>query len=111
MREFRVHHDELTRNGLAVVGISRNPPELNHKWATRLKLPYPMLSDPDGDAGAAFGVIRRIGIAGWNIELYRRATFLADIHGRVIAVWREVKIRGHAKQVLEVAQALQRPLD
>ncbi len=57
-------------------------------------------------AGAAFGVIRRLGIGSWNVELFRRMTFLVDAGGRVVASWGRVKIRGHALEVLEVARAL-----
>ena len=52
--------------------------------------------------------MRRIGIGGWKIELFRRSTFLIDRHGVVVAVWGDVKIRGHALEVLEVAKALSR---
>ena len=74
-----------------------------------MRLPYPLLSDPDGVAGFAFGVTRRIGIAGWNVEFFRRSTFLLDFHGVIAAVWEKVRIRGHALDVLEVAKALARP--
>ena len=52
------------------------------------------------------GLIRRIGIGGWNIELFRRVTVLVDARGRVVAAWNRVKIRGHALEVLEMARAL-----
>jgi peroxiredoxin Q/BCP len=83
--------------------------ESNRHWVERLRLPYPLLSDPDGAVGVAFGVTRRIGIAGWNVEFFRRSTFLLDFNGVIAAVWEKVKIRGHALEVLEVAKAMARP--
>jgi len=109
LREFRARHKELIAEGLAVAGVTRNDPEVNDRWAKRLGLPYPLLTDSEGDAGRAFGVIRRIGIASWKVEMFRRATFLVDMHGIVSAVWREVKIRGHAREVMDVARVLARP--
>ena len=35
-----------------------------------------------------------------------RATFLIDGAGLVRRVWRNVKVKGHAEQVLEAAQSL-----
>jgi len=88
--------------------VTRDSPESNRSWAKRLRLPYPLLSDPDGTAGRAFGVIRRVGISSWNIEFFRRTTFLVDFHGVVVAVWGDVKIRGHALEVLELAKVAAR---
>jgi peroxiredoxin len=71
-------------------------------------LPYPLLSDAQGEAGRLFGVVRRLGIGGWTIEFFRRSTFLVDFHGNVAAVWGDVRVRGHALEVLEVADAIGR---
>ncbi len=89
--------------------MTRDTPDSNRHWAQRMRLPYPLLSDRDGAAGAAFGVTRRIGIGSWTVEFFRRSTFLIDFHGAVAAVWGKVQIRGHAMEVLEVAKALSRP--
>jgi len=109
LREFRAHHKQLIAAGLSVVAVTRDRPEANAKQAGRLRLPYPVLSDTSGDVGRAFGVVRSVGIGPWQIEFFRRSTFLADIHGTVSAVWRDVKIRGHALKVMDVARALSRP--
>jgi len=106
MREFRVHYPELTSAGVEVAGISPDTPESSRTWSGRLQLPYPLLSDVEREAGTAFGVIRRLGIGSWNVEFFRRMTFLVDAGGRVVASWGKVKIRGHALEVLEVARAL-----
>jgi peroxiredoxin Q/BCP len=35
-----------------------------------------------------------------------RSTFLIDRNGRIAKVWRKVKVRGHAEEVLAAAKAL-----
>lgn len=111
MREFRVHHEAMQGAGLTLAGVSLDTPESSRAWAQRLHLPYPLLSDIDRLAGNAFGVIRRIGLGGWNVEFFRRATFLIDARGMVVAVWERGKVRGHALEVMGVARALEeRPL-
>ncbi len=52
--------------------------------------------------------MRRIGIGGWTIELFRRRTVLADRYGVVAALWEKVHPRGHAAEVLNAALALER---
>lgn len=106
MREFRAHHEEFVAAGAAVAGISFDPIERAMAWAERLGLPYPILSDADRRAGEAFGLIRRIGIGGWSIELLKRATVLADRQGIIRGVWENVKIRNHALEVLDAVRRL-----
>ena len=106
MREFRAHYPELAAAGLEVAGVSLDSPESSRAWSERLRLPYPLLSDDSRAAGNAFGVVRRVGIGAWSVEFFRRTTFLVDFHGVVSAVWREVKIRGHALEVLRLAEVL-----
>ena len=86
--------------------MSRDTVEDNLAWSKRLDIPYPLLSDRGGEAGRALGVVRRVGIAGWTIELVRRSTLLAGVDGRIVAAWADVKIRGHAREVLDAARAL-----
>ena len=106
MREFRVHYSELKEAGVEVAGISTDTPESSREWAKRMELPYPLLSDVERVAGNAFGVIRRMGIGAWNVEFFRRSTFLVDANGIVVAMWQKVKIRGHALEVRDMARAL-----
>jgi peroxiredoxin Q/BCP len=106
LREFRVHHHEFVASGIAVAGVSRETVEANAKWAARLELPYPLLSDRDGAAGRALHAVRTLPVALWTIELMRRATYLIDTRGIVAATWTRVRIRGHAREVLEAARAL-----
>jgi hypothetical protein len=43
------HHTELLDAGARVVGISVDPPERNAAMVEKLRLPYPLLADPDGE--------------------------------------------------------------
>ena len=88
--------------------MSRDSVESNQRWVQRLRLPYPLLSDADAQAGHAFGITRQVGIGSWKLEFFRRATILIDMQGLVAAVWENVKVRGHAEDIIEVARALRR---
>ena len=94
---------------MTVAGVTRDTVKSNHEWVARLALPYPLLSDVDGQLGARLGVIRRLHLGPWKVDLFRRSTFLIDIHGVVAVVWGEVKIRGHALEVLEMTTRLETP--
>ena len=108
LREFRERHPEYQRSRIEVAGINADTVANNRAWAERLRLPFPILSDPERAAAEAFGGLRRLEIGGWTIELFRRRTVLADRHGVVAALWDKVHIRGHAAEVLAAALALER---
>jgi peroxiredoxin Q/BCP len=109
LREFREHHAAFESAGIVVAGVSRDTLERHREWAERLRLPYPLLADPEMRAARELGLVHVLGLGGWNVELFRRSTLLVDRDGIVAAVWGKVKVRGHALQVLEAARALQRP--
>ena len=106
LREFRGAHPEFERTGVALAGVSTNTVESHREWGARLGLPYPLLADPERRAAEALGLVRRIGVGGWSIDLFRRATLLVDVNGRVAAAWARVRIRSHAAEVLSAARAL-----
>ena len=57
------------------------------------------------EEGEALGIVRRIGLGTWRVELFRRTTLLVDIEGRIAAWWGKVSIRGHAAEVLRTARS------
>ena len=107
MREFRARHADFIAAGVRVAGVTLDSLESCRTWARRLRLPYPLLSDVEREAGGRCHVLRRISIVGWNIEFFRRTTLLVDRETIVRGVWGDVKIRGHARQVLDAARALE----
>lgn len=90
-----------------MAGINADTVDGNRRWSDRLKLPYPLLSDPERVAAAAFGGLRRINLGGWTVEFFRRRTVLADRRGTIVALWDKVHIRGHAAEVLAATRALE----
>ena len=106
LREFREAHERFEAAGVALAGVSPDTLETHHWWSDRLKLRYPLLADPEHASARALGLTRRIGIAGWSVELFRRTTLLAGRDGRIAAVWGQVRVKGHAAEVLRAAAAL-----
>jgi peroxiredoxin Q/BCP len=91
---------------VAVAGVNSDSPAGNARWTERLRLPFPLLSDPQRVVAGALGGVRRLGIGDWTIDLTRRRTVLAGRDGVIEAVWDKVTIRGHAAEVLRAVRAL-----
>ena len=52
---FRDDWKALQKLGATVLGVSADSPESHKKFATKYKLPFPLLSDPDRKVMTAYG--------------------------------------------------------
>lgn len=98
--DFRDAYQRLVDAGLAVVGVSPDPPERNKRFAEKEGLPFPLLSDPDHRLAVAFGawgVKRRYGR---ELEGLIRSTFVLGPEGQVEREYRNVRAAGHVARLL-----------
>ena len=61
-----------------VLGISTDDLATQKKFAESLKLPFPLLADPDGTVARAYGVL--------DGKTAQRTTFVIDKHGTIVKV-------------------------
>ena len=66
----------------------------------------PDTADEPGDVTEAFGVWGEKSMYGRTYMGVERATFLIDGAGLVRRVWRKVKVKGHAAEVLDAVRSL-----
>ena len=66
----------------------------------------PLGTDADGALLEAFGAWVEKSMYGRTYMGMERTTYLVDATGRIAQVWRKVKVKGHAAEVLEAAKAL-----
>ena len=93
---FRDAYLDLSRQGIVVVGVSRDPPPRHASFASRHGLPYYLLSDADGRVCRAYGALRFLGLLTWRI------TYVIDKNGTI----RHVKssmfdVEGHVREAIE----------
>lgn len=85
----------------AVLGVSLDPPARHRRFARRLGLPFPLLSD-DGTVAAAYEALWRLGP--WRLT--RRRSFLIDPEGRIARVYGRPHPRRHGREVAADLAAL-----
>jgi len=93
--------------GVALLGVSKDPPAKHAKFAAKHALTAPLASDPEtGGLSDALGVWKEKSMYGRSYMGMERTTYLVAADGRIAQVWRKVKVKGHAAEVLAAAQAL-----
>lgn len=105
-QDFRELHGAFRRANTVIMGISPDSIESHHKFKTKFKLPFALLSDEDRKACELFDVIREKSMYGRKFMGVERSTFLIDADGQLRREWRKVKVDGHAAEVLEAAKSL-----
>jgi len=87
--------------------VSKDPPAKHQKFAAKHGLVAPLASDAQENGLAdALGVWTEKSLYGRKFMGMERTTFLVDPHGKIARVWRKVKVKGHAEEVLAAAKAL-----
>ena len=103
--DFSTLKPAFDQAGITVVGISRDPVKKLARFRAKHDLTVVLASDEDGLVTEGWGVWVEKQLYGRKYMGIERATVLIGADGRILRVWRKVSVRGHAAEVLEVAQA------
>jgi len=104
--DFSQHLPAFAAAGAGIFGISKNSPKDHAKFTAKHQLTVPLATDPDGSVCEAFGTWIEKSLYGRKYMGIDRATFLIDGDGKIVKVWRKVKVPGHVEAVLTAVQAL-----
>ena len=97
---FRDRMGDYEGAGIQVYGVSLDSPESHRRFREKYNLNFSLLTDEDGRAAEALGVLRE------NRKRTNRVTFLLDADGRIARVYPEVSPETHADEILEDAASL-----
>lgn len=105
-QEFTALAGDFAKAGVGLVGASKDTVARHAKFATKYGLGVPLGSDPEGAVIEAYGSWVEKTLYGRQYIGIDRSTFLIDRDGKLVRIWRKVKVKGHAAEVLKAAQAL-----
>jgi len=90
----------------AVLGVSADPVPAQDAFKAKHRLTIPLASDETHKTLEAYGVWGKKSMYGKTFMGIVRTTFLIAADGTIARVWGNVKVDGHADEVLAAAQAL-----
>lgn len=103
---FKDNLSALQSLNAAVIGISKCSVAKHDKFKAKYDLNFPLASDENGDVCERYDTWVEKSMYGRQYMGMERTTYLVDAAGRIARVWRKVKVKGHAAEVLEAARAL-----
>jgi peroxiredoxin Q/BCP len=105
-KDFTRHMKQFEQAGTGVVGISADDVGAQTKFRDKHALGIPLGADADLGTVKAYGVWGEKSMYGRTFLGIIRTTVLVGADGRIARIWRNVKVDGHAADVLTAAKAL-----
>jgi peroxiredoxin Q/BCP len=104
--DFRDLTPDFSKIDAEIIGISKDSVKRHDNFKAKHDLPFSLASDEDGDVCERYGVWVEKNMYGRKFMGIERATFLIDAKGVVRKIWRKVKVKGHAEDVLDAVKEL-----
>jgi len=105
-QDFSALIDRFAAANAVVIGVSRDTVKKLDRFKAKHDLKVVLGSDEDGVVTEAWGVWVLKKLYGREYMGIERATFLIDGQGVVRRAWRNVKVKGHAEEVLAAVETL-----
>ena len=100
-KDFSKLNNLITKNNTIVLGISKDSIESHVKFIKKYKLKFNLLSDEKLSLIKKYGVWGKKSFLGKKYMGIIRTTFLINSKGKIHKIWPNVKVKDHAKEVLE----------
>ncbi|RCK77321.1 MAG: Thiol peroxidase, Bcp-type [Ignavibacteriae bacterium] len=97
---FRDNYESIMAKGAIVLGISADSVDSHRKFREKFKLPFDLLSDETKEVSKLYGVWKQKSFLGKKFMGIERSTFIIDEKGKILAIFRKVKVNGHTEEVL-----------
>ncbi|WP_038034468.1 peroxiredoxin [Thermopetrobacter sp. TC1] len=105
-KDFSEKIAEFEKADTVIIGISPDSVRKHANFRAKHDLKVILAADPERKAIEAYDVWKEKSMYGRKYMGVERSTFLIDRDGRIARVWRKVRVKGHADEVLKAAQEL-----
>ncbi len=97
--------DEFAALDTVILGVSKDSVKKHDKFVAKHDLKIALLSDEDGDVCERYGTWVEKNMYGKTYMGIERATYLIGADGKIVQVWRKVRVPGHVDAVLDAVRA------
>jgi thioredoxin-dependent peroxiredoxin len=100
-RDFSKLNNLINKNNTIVLGVSKDSIESHLKFIKKYKLKFNLLSDEKLILIKKYGVWGKKSFLGKKYKGIIRTTFLINSKRKIHKIWSNVRVKDHAKEVLE----------
>ncbi len=103
-QDFRDLYPEFQAANCEILGISRDSVRVHENFRNKQQFPFDLLADVDEKLCNSFGVIQEKKLYGRTYMGIVRSTFLINPKGILVKTWDKVKVKEHARNVLDAVK-------
>jgi len=92
---------DIDSKNAVVIGISKDSIKSHQNFIEKYSLPFLLLSDPDKEVYQLYGVLKEKTMYGKKVIGVDRSTFVIGEDGVIKKIFRNVKVDGHVKEVVD----------
>ena len=104
--DFAALNDSFTDQNTVIYGVSRDNISSHEKFKEKFSFSFELISDKDEALCNQFEVIKLKKLYGKEYLGIVRSTFVISPNGEILKHWDNVKVDGHADEVLEFVSGL-----
>jgi thioredoxin-dependent peroxiredoxin len=104
--DFTRLNDAFAEEGAVVLGISADTVKAQESFRSKHQLSVPLISDEQHEMLEAYGAWGEKSMYGRTFMGIIRTTVLIGADGRIARIWRNVRVDGHADEVLAAVRAM-----
>ncbi len=99
-KDFSKLYKEFKKLNCEIIGISKDSIESHKKFISKFKIPFQLLSDEKIIVLKKYGAWGEKSMYGKKFMGIKRTTVLINPKGKITKIWSNVKVKDHAKEVL-----------
>lgn len=99
-KDFRDRIDDFSSLDTVIIGISKDSVKCHANFKAKYSLPFYLVSDENAEILEKYDVWVEKSMFGKKYMGIERVTFLIDKKGKIVKIWRNVKVSGHVDEVL-----------
>jgi len=100
-KDFRDKINDFSSLDTVIIGVSRDSVKCHANFKAKYSLPFYLISDENAEMLEKYGVWIEKSMFGKKYMGIERTTFLIDKKGKIVKIWKNVKVSGHVDEVLE----------
>ena len=104
--DFNKLYKEFKKLNCEIYGISKDDLKSHKKFKTKYKVKFDLLSDEEKKMIKSYKVWGKKKFMGREFMGIVRSTFLLDKSRKIIKTWKNVKVKDHAKEVLNTLKSI-----
>ena len=105
-KDFSKLNNLIIKNKAHVFGISKDSIESHLNFKERFKVPFHLLSDEKVQVQKKYGIWGMKSFLGKKYMGTIRSTIVIDDKGKILKIWPNVRVKGHAQEVLEFIKSV-----